>query len=84
MATSPLTFTGVSQFSNDLQLVLQRAVKIASLPMQKLQLDETNLLAQKTALADLGSVVSALTGSLSSLGLLGANEIGRASCRERV
>ena len=73
MATSPLTFTGVSQFSDDLRAILERAVKIASLPIQRLQLDQARLLEQKRALADLGASVSDLTGSFSSLGLLAAN-----------
>lgn len=72
MGTSPLTFTGVSQFSDDLQKILDRAVKIASLPIQRLQLDQANLLSQKKALGDLEGVVSDLTSSLSSLGILGA------------
>ncbi len=73
MATSPLTFTGVSQFSDDLRAILDRAVKIASLPIQRMQLDQARLLDQKRALSDLGVVVSDLTSSFSSLGLLGAN-----------
>ncbi len=70
---SPQTFTGVSTFSNDLQQILQRAVQIASLPVQKLQIDQSDILAQENALTDLGSSVSGLTSSFSSLGLLGAN-----------
>ena len=72
MATSPLTFTGVSRFSDDLQAILQRAVRIASLPIQKMQLDQTKILEQKTALGTLDSAVTALTDSFASLGLLGA------------
>jgi len=69
---SPLTFTGVSQFSNDLQTILQRALNIAGLPTQRLQVDQARVLEQKTALGDLGSTVSSLTDSFASLGLLGA------------
>ena len=72
MSTSPLTFTGVSQFSDDLQAILKRAISIANLPIQKIPSDQTQILAQKTALGDLGSVVGDLTGSFSSLGLLAA------------
>lgn len=72
MATSPLTFTGISRFSNDLQTILQRAVRIASLPIQKMQLDQRSILEQKTALGSLGSAVNGLTSSFADLGLLGA------------
>ncbi len=72
MATSPLTFTGISRFSNDLQTILQRAVRIASLPIQKMQLDQKSILEQKTALGSLGSAVSGLTSSFADLGLLGS------------
>lgn len=72
MATSPLTFTGVSRFSDDLQKILQRAVQIASLPIQRMQLDQRKLLEQKNALGSLDAAVSSLTGSFADLGLLGA------------
>src|SRR5579885_1095788 len=71
--TQPLTFTGVSSYSSDLQQILQRAVQIATLPMQKLQLDQASILSQEQALSSLGGAVSSLTSSFSSLGLLGAN-----------
>ena len=72
MATSPLTFTGVSRFSDDLQAILQRAVRIASLPIQRMQLDQKKILEQKTALGTLNAAVTGLTDSFASLGLLGA------------
>ena len=72
MATSPLTFTGISRFSEDLRTILQRAVNIASLPIQKMQLDQRRVLEQKTALGSLGALVSDLTSGFASLGLLGS------------
>ncbi len=75
MATSPLaplTFTGISQFSSDLQTILQRAVKIASLPIQKLQFDQVRILEQKKVLGELNTVVGDLTTQFASLGLLGS------------
>jgi flagellar hook-associated protein 2 len=72
MATSPLTFTGISRFSDDLQTILQRAVRIASLPIQRMQLDQAKILEQKTALSALDAAVSELTENFASLGLLGA------------
>lgn len=72
MSLSPLTFTGVSTYSNDLQTVLNRAVSIASLPLKKLQNDDANVLQKKTTLSgmtgpltDLGNAVAAL-GSIAS------------------
>jgi flagellar hook-associated protein 2 len=70
--SSPLTFTGISRFSDDLQAILQRAVRIASLPIQKMQLDQRSILEQKTALGSLGTAVGGLTSSFADLGLLGA------------
>ena len=82
MATSPITFTGVSQFSDDLQQILQRAVRIASLPIQKMQLDQTKILDQKSALGTLNSAVSALTSSFADLGLLGSRGAVSASASD--
>ncbi|HYM11183.1 MAG TPA: flagellar filament capping protein FliD [Bryobacterales bacterium] len=70
---TPQTFTGVSSFSSDLQQILQRAVQIASLPMQQLQINQADVLAQQKAFGDLENVVSNLTTSFSNLGVLGAN-----------
>jgi hypothetical protein len=44
VAISPLTFTGVSSFSNDFQTILNRAVAIAQLPITALQNHQSDLL----------------------------------------
>lgn len=67
MSFTPLTFTGISSYSSDFQTVLNRAVKIASLPLQALQNENTDLLARKTQLASIGSAVSGLTTAFESL-----------------
>ncbi len=67
MGLTPLTFTGVSQFSTDLQTILDRAVKIANIPVQQLQNRDLDVLKQKTLLSDLSSSVSGLESQLSSL-----------------
>lgn len=67
MGLTPLTFTGVSQFSNDFQTILDRAVKIASLPVQQLQNQDLDVLHQKTLLGDLSSSISDLETQLTSL-----------------
>lgn len=70
MGITPLAFTGVSKFSEDFQSILTRAVKIASLPAQALQLDQQTMLSQKVAFSDLRDSVSSLSSSLNTLGSL--------------
>lgn len=72
MSIAPLTFTGVSTLSTDLQSVLTRAVAIASLPLKRLQNQDSDVLQKKVllggltpALTDLGNAVAAL-GSIAS------------------
>lgn len=60
-------FTGSSQFSSDFQDVISRAVQFASLPMQQMQNDVTNLQSQSTELSTLGSDFSALQSAVTSL-----------------
>ena len=70
MSTSsitPLSFTGVSTYSNDFQTILTRAVNIASLPLKLLQNTESDLLQRKSQLSSFGDSVSALTGSFATL-----------------
>lgn len=74
MAISPLTFTGVSSYSSDLQQILSRAVSIASLPIQKLQADQSLALEQKTQLGTFRPLVAALQTSIETLGALGASQ----------
>lgn len=77
MSTSgitPLTFTGVSTYSSDLQQVLSRAVSIAELPLQQLQNQDSTILSQKSALAGFNQPLSDLASSITALGKLGANK----------
>jgi flagellar hook-associated protein 2 len=78
-ATSPLGFTGVSQYSSDFQAVLNRAVQIAQIPLTQLQSTDTNILSQKSLLSSLSSAVAALGTSLTSLGKIGASKALSAS-----
>ena len=53
------TFSRISSYSTDFQTVLERAVKIAPLPLKLLQNDENaDVLGRKTQLASLGGVES--------------------------
>ena len=74
MPFTPLTFTGVSAYSDDLNTVLKRAVSIASLPLTRLQNDDADLLSKKTALGSLTSSVASLASSLTSLGTVANNK----------
>ncbi|MCS7025710.1 MAG: flagellar filament capping protein FliD [Bryobacteraceae bacterium] len=68
MNLTPLTFTGVSSFSEDFQTILNRATQIANLPVKALQNQQKDLLEQKLLVSNLSSAVGALATSLSNLG----------------
>ena len=68
MSFTPLTFSGVSSYSQDFQTVLDRAVKIASLPLKALQNETSDLLTRKTQLASIGAHVSNFGSALEALG----------------
>jgi flagellar hook-associated protein 2 len=68
MSLSPLVFTGVSQFSSDFQTILDRAVRIAQIPVQVLQNRDADVLQQKTLLGGLAASVASLAASLEALG----------------
>ena len=67
---TPIKLTGVSQYSNDLQSVLNRAVAIAQIPITALQNRDSTILGRESALGQLQSAVHGLAGSISSLGTL--------------
>ncbi len=65
---APVTLNGVSQYSSDLQSVLNRAVAIATIPITNLQNQDSTVLSQESALGQLQSTVEGLATSLTSLG----------------
>ena len=66
--TTPLTsVTGSSTFSTDLQNSVNRAIQIASLPMQLLQSSQAQTNNQISELSQLGSLFSNLQNSIQSL-----------------
>lgn len=73
MGLPPLTFTGVSDFSNDLQAVLDRAVQIAQIPVKQLQNKDADVLSRKALLSSISSATVGLADSLASLGTIAAN-----------
>ncbi len=69
MATSGTSlFTGNSTYSQDFQQIIDRAVAIASLPIDQLNNQKSALTAQKNALSSLSAAFSSLQASLLSLG----------------
>lgn len=73
MGIAPLRFTGISQFSQDFQVIVDRTVQIASLPARALQKDQALFIEKKSALANLRQPVAALAASLRALDALGEN-----------
>ena len=76
MSTSitPLTFTGVSSFSNDFQTILNRAVQIANLPVKQLQNQQTDIQQEKVLAGNLNAAVGDLASSVTALGTLGQSQ----------
>jgi flagellar hook-associated protein 2 len=70
MALAPLTFSGISSFSDDFQVILDRSVSIASLPARALEQEQAGLLSRKMAAAELRSAVADLAAGLRQLGQL--------------
>jgi flagellar hook-associated protein 2 len=68
MSTSTSSiFTGTSQFSQDFQNVITRAVAIASLPMTQMQSDQTTYTNQATALTSLDTTFTALQSAIAGV-----------------
>ena len=71
MSLTPLVFSGISTYSADFQTILDRTVKIASLPITSLQNQQTDLLERKVVAGGLQGSVAAFGASLKSLGEIG-------------
>jgi flagellar hook-associated protein 2 len=74
MSTAPLSFTGVSTFSNDFQSILARESAIAQLPVTQLQNQQSDNVQKKQLLTGLNSSVDALASAIAVLGSIGANK----------
>jgi flagellar hook-associated protein 2 len=64
---NPLTFTGVSTYSSDLQTILTRAQSIAELPLKALSQDQGEILDKQKSLLSMQSYVGQLRNSLSAI-----------------
>jgi flagellar hook-associated protein 2 len=69
-----LTINGVSQYSNDLQTIFDRATGIAEIPVQRLQNAQEDAISKKTLLIGLNSYVDTLAQSVSKLGSLASGQ----------
>lgn len=67
MSSTPITFNGSSTYASSFQQVIQRAVGIASLPMQILQGDVTELTGKQQATSSLGSSFQLVQTALNAL-----------------
>jgi flagellar hook-associated protein 2 len=65
--TAAPIFNGTSQYASDLQTTLTRAISIASLPLQQLQNQLTNLNSESSALSSLNSNFGAILSALDSI-----------------
>ena len=72
MGLSPLTFTGASKYSSDLQTILNRAVQIAQIPVKSLQNQDSDALQRKSLWAGVRTSVAGLAQGLSALNSLAA------------
>jgi flagellar hook-associated protein 2 len=73
MGLSPLTFSGVSSLSSELQTVLNRAVSIASIPLKRLQNEDADVLQKKTLLGALSDPLASLGSAVTALGRIASN-----------
>jgi flagellar hook-associated protein 2 len=79
MGISPLIFTGISQFSDDFQTILSRSLAIASIPLQEMQNEQSDLLVKKQLLTGLRLVVAELGSDVAALGAIGESQALAAS-----
>lgn len=71
---TPLSFTGVSAFSQDFQTILKRALDIAAIPIKSMQNDQLKLVTQKQLLSTISGAVGDLEQTLESLGQVAATK----------
>lgn len=71
VSLTPLVFSGVSKYSSDFQTILDRTVKIASLPINAVQNQQKDLVQRKVVAGGLQGAVAAFGASLKTLGGIG-------------
>ncbi len=71
---APLVFTGVSTFSSDFQTILTHAQQVGQIPIQQLQNQQAQVLAEKQALIALQPYVSTVASDLTNLGTIASSQ----------
>ena len=79
MGIAPLIFTGITDFSDDFQTIMNRAVAIANVPLLDLQNEQSDVLVKKQLLTDLRTEVADLGAAVLGLGKTGATKALSAS-----
>ena len=77
MALPPISFTGLSNFADDFQTILERSFTVANLPVRNLETTQTLLTARQTALSELATDLRSLQSAFTGLGLLGSRNAVR-------
>lgn len=62
-----LAFTGISSYSDDFQTILDKAVSVASVPIQRLQNEQSDIVQKKMITSSLQSGIQAVADDLRSL-----------------
>lgn len=75
----PISFVGVSKFSENFQTILERTFTVANLPVKNLESDRSLLSERKSELGLLATDLRALWDVFSSLGILGASGLANVS-----
>ncbi len=83
-SSSPITFNGQSTFSSSFQQVLQRAVSIASLPMQEVENSISTLQGQQTDLSTLQSAFSSLQNSVQAISTATSGSVSASSSQPTI
>lgn len=79
MGLSPLTFTGISQYSQDFQTILQRVTTIASFPLNQLKNEQSDVGVKRQLTSELNSSVKLLGDRIKALKDVAANRAVSAS-----
>ena len=72
---TPIYFSGMSTYSQDLQNVISNEIQLASLPIQLLQNNENSLTRQSGELQTLSTKISAVQSAISNLATAAANPL---------
>jgi flagellar hook-associated protein 2 len=75
LANPQSSTTGSSTFASDLQASVNRALEIASLPMEELQNDQSTISGQVSELNTLGGLFNSLQTSLDAIGGTGGSSV---------